>query len=270
MHLKSEINFTQKTLLKIIKLLLILILLILVSSPGYSRNTHRNDQTIFVYGGGLNKKFIRYIASLTEKDKPKICFIPTASADNSWGIIRWYELCHDLNVEPYVLRVWISSYTTKKSFEEILLDMDAVVVGGGNTLNMLAIWKAQGIDKALKKAYKKGIILSGGSAGSLCWFAEGTTDSRPGKLTEIKGLNFLPYSHCPHYHSEKSRRPLYHKKILSGEFISGYAIDDKAGILFKNGKIAKAVSLNPENNAYFVTVKQGKISEIKLESEIIK
>jgi len=68
------------------------------------------------------------------------------------------------------------------------------------------------------------------TAGSLCWFAEGTTDSRPGKLSKIKCLNFLPYSHCPHYHSEKSRRPLYHKKILSGEFIPGYAVDDKSGI----------------------------------------
>jgi len=83
--------------------------------------------------------------------------------------------------------VWINSTTQKKSFEEILLSMGAIIVGGGNTLNMLAIWKAQEIDLALKKAYDKGIVIAGGSAGSLCWFNAGTTDSRPKELTIVKG-----------------------------------------------------------------------------------
>jgi len=161
------------------------------------------DKKILVFGGGMNKSFISYLARLTGKERPKICYLPTASADNVYNINNWYELCHDLPVEPYVQRAFINSYDQKETFGEVLLGMDAIVVGGGNTLNMLAIWKAQGIDIVLQQALDKGIILSGGSAGSLCWFVNGTTDSRPKELSIIEGLKFLNYSHCPHYHSEE-------------------------------------------------------------------
>jgi len=166
--------------------------------------------------------------------------------------------------------VWINSTTQKKSFEEILLSMGAIIVGGGNTLNMLAIWKAQEIDLALKKAYDKGIVIAGGSAGSLCWFNAGTTDSRPKELTIVKGLGFLNFSHCPHYHSEENRRPLYHKNILEKKLSNGYACDDKSGILFLNGKASKSVSTDSESFSYYVYEKYGKIIEEKLIPEIIK
>ncbi len=228
------------------------------------------DQYIFPYGGGQNQLFIKEIIKLTGKEKPKICYLPTASGDGEAGIIRWYELVHDLSVEPYVQKVWISSYNQKESFEDVLLSMDAIVVGGGNTLNMMAIWKAQGIDIVLKKALEKGIVLAGGSAGSLCWFDNGTTDSRPKELTVVEGLGFLPFSHSPHYHKEEFRRPLYLKNIENGIFKAGYAMDDYAGIIFKNGKPFKVVSTNEESNCYFVSVKDGKVVEEKLKAEIIK
>ncbi|HNP96989.1 MAG TPA: Type 1 glutamine amidotransferase-like domain-containing protein, partial [Cyclobacteriaceae bacterium] len=110
------------------------------------------DQYIFPFGGGLNKLFVKEIIKLTGKERPRICYLPTASGDNEQGIIRWYDLVSDLSVEPHVQKVWISSYNMDKSFEEVLLSMDAIMVGGGNTLNMIAIWKAQGIDVVLKKA----------------------------------------------------------------------------------------------------------------------
>jgi peptidase E len=147
--------------------------------------------------------------------------------------------------------------------------MDAIIVGGGNTLNMIAIWKVQGIDAALKKAYDSGIVLAGGSAGSLCWFTAGSTDSRPKELTIVEGLNFLNYSHSPHYLREAARRPLYHELILSGKLKPGYACDDQAGLLFVNGVMKKSVSLNAENKNYFVSVKDGKIHEELLPAEII-
>jgi dipeptidase E len=228
------------------------------------------DQRIFIYGGGMNKIFIRYLAEMTGKSRPKICYLPTASADNANGINNWYELCHDLPVEPFVQRTFINSYEQKETFAEVLLNMDAIVVGGGNTLNMLAIWKAQGIDTVLREALVKGIILSGGSAGSLCWFVNGTTDSRPKELSILEGLKFLKYSHCPHYHSEESRRPLYFENIKSGKLLPGYAVDDKAALLFVNGKVSKALSLDSADNSYFVYLKDGEIKEDKLESEIIK
>lgn len=228
------------------------------------------DQYIFPSGGGPSKAFIQEIIKLTKKERPKICFLPTASGDSEPGIIRWYELVHDLSVEPSVQKVWISSYSQKVSFEDLLLNVDAIVVGGGNTLNMMAIWKAQGIDVILKKALQKGIVLAGGSAGSLCWFENGTTDSRPIELSVVQGLGFLPFSHCPHYHSEEYRRPLYFKNIEKGIFKPGYALDDKAGIIFKNGKVFKVVSMSENDNAYFVSMKDGKVVEEKLAATILK
>jgi peptidase E len=148
--------------------------------------------------------------------------------------------------------------------------MDAIIVGGGSTLNMIAIWKAQGIDTVLKKAYDKGIIMSGGSAGSLCWFLGGSTDSRPKELSVVECLGFLNFSHSPHYHAEPARRPLYHSLIMQGKLKPGYACDDRAGLLFVNGKLKKSVSLSADNNNYFVSVVDGKIKEELIPAEILK
>lgn len=228
------------------------------------------DKKLFVYGGQVNKEFISYTAKLTGKENPKICFLPTASGDSPYYITYWYEICSGLKIEPKVIEVWINSSSQKESFEEKLLKMDAIIVGGGNTLNMLAIWKAQKIDIALRKAYEKGIVLAGGSAGSLCWFNAGTTDSRPKELSIVKGLSFLDYSHCPHYSSEKTRKPLYHKNILEKKLTNGYACDDNSGILFINGKVSKSLSTDSKSFSYYVYEKDGEIIEEKLIPEIIK
>lgn len=228
------------------------------------------NKTIFVTGGSFGRAYIQYLASLTNKSNPKICFVPTASADNANSIANWYANCEDLPVRPYVLRTFINSNPNQKSFEEIIMNMDAIIVGGGNTLNMIAIWKAQGIDTVFRKAYNKGIILSGGSAGSLCWFTGGSTDSRPKQLTLVECLGFLNYSHSPHYHAEAARRPLYHNAILKGDLKPGYACDDRAGLLFINGTMKKSVSLDTNNNNYFVSLVDGKIKEEILPAEIIK
>lgn len=228
------------------------------------------DQYIFPCGSGLSDAFLMEIVKLTGKERPKICFLPTASGDSERRIISWYEQVHDLPIEPYVQGVWISSYRQDKTFEEVLLDMDAIIVGGGNTLNMIAIWKAQGIDVVLKKALEKGIILAGGSAGSLCWFENGTTDSRPKELSVVEGLGFLPYSHSPHYDKEEYRRPLYEKNIANGIFKAGYAMDNQAGIIFKNGKPWKVLSMGKEHNCYFVSLKNGKVVEEKLDAIILE
>ena len=216
---------------------------------------------ILAYGGQLQKEFISQVIELTGKSKPKICFLPTATADNPNYIVYWYELCRDLSVEPYTLGVWVNSSPEQQSFEEKLMSMDAIIVGGGNTLNMIAIWKAQGIDTVLEKAYRKGIVLAGGSAGSLCWFTGGYSDSRPKQLSIISGLSFLPYSHCPHYHSEPTRKPLYTAAVLAGKMPAGYACDDKAGLLFVNEKYSKSIALDKNSHTYFISVKDGKINE---------
>jgi dipeptidase E len=233
------------------------------------QSTH--TRTIFAYGGGFTKEFMRYVIKLTGKDNPKVCFMGAATGDNANVIAAWYAVCEDLPMRPYVQRVYVASYTDTKTFEENLLSMDAIVVGGGNTLNMMAIWKAQGIDSVLRKAYNKGIVLSGGSAGSLCWFEGGTTDSRPKDLSIVHGLAFIPTSHCPHYHSEPLRKPLYFDNILKGKLSPGYAIDDKAGIVFQNEKYIKSVAVDDKSNTYYVSVVNGAVDEKQLPvTELLK
>ena len=171
---------------------------------------------ILIAGGNYGTPFIRYMAALTGKKRPKLLYLPTASADSQSGIIAWYRSCAPLNVYPLVQESFIASTRQKQVWEEVLLSVDGIVASGGNTLNQQAIWKAQGIDVILRQAWDRGIVLGGASAGSLCWFEEGTTDSRPKELTTVQCLGFLKGSHCPHYDREPDRRPLYQKLIASG------------------------------------------------------
>ena len=224
---------------------------------------------LFIYGGDFNSGFIKYAASLTGRQNPRICFLPTASGDAPGYVMRWFESCANLSVRPFVQRSFISSYGQKDSFEKVFAGMDAILVGGGNTLNMIAIWKAQGIDTALRKAWENGVLLGGGSAGSLCWFEHGTTDSRPGELSKVDGLGFISGSHCPHYDAEAQRRPLYWSKIGSGEYKPGYACDDRAGIYFENEMVKQVVSLDEKSNAYYVSRVHGKVTERLLPKEVL-
>jgi dipeptidase E len=250
---------------------------ILICTLSFSQSATKNadttnrrlEKTIFIYGGMIDQVFIRYIIGLTYKPDPKICFIPTASADREAGINMWYEYCTNLPLRPSVLRTFINSSPEQKTFEEEILTSDAIIVGGGNTLNMIAIWKAQGIDTLLRKAYDKGIVLAGGSAGSLCWLAEGYSDSRPKYLSIIKGLGFLDFSHAPHYQNYE-RRSTFIKAITDGRLKPGYGCDNYAGLLFVNGILKKSVSQNTDNNNYFVSLIDGKVNEELLPAEIIK
>jgi dipeptidase E len=227
------------------------------------------DKTLFIYGNGMEKEFIQYVADLTKKSKPVVCFIPTAAADHP-GVIQYIQsLASTLDVQALILSTFISSSPEQQSFEEIIRQSDAIIVGGGNTLNMLGIWKAQGIDTLLRQAYDRGVILAGGSAGSLCWFTGGYTDSRPKELTLMNCLGFLSYSHSPHY-NKGNRRELYLEAVKSGKLPAGYACDDGAGLLFINGEMNQALTLNSNSNSYFVSLINGEIQEIKLKSKLIQ
>jgi peptidase E len=121
----------------------------------------------------------------------------------------------------------------------------------------------------LKQAWDRGIVLGGASAGSLCWFEEGTTDSRPKELTIVKCLGFLKGSHSPHYDAEKDRRPLYHKLIASGALQPGYACDNDAGIYFEDNTVKRVVSTRDAAKVYYVSVAAGKVTEKVMEPERI-
>lgn len=243
------------------------------SGAGAAADSTRKAQPvprqILIAGGGFGTAFIRYMAELTGKDRPRLCYLPTASADSEAGIIRWYENCAPLDVEPSVQDSFISSYSTDRSWEEIFLSVDGIVVSGGNTLNQQAIWKAQGIDAVLREAWDRGIVLGGASAGSLCWFEEGTTDSRPREVTKIECLGFLRGSHSPHYDGEAVRRPTYHRLIRSGELKPGYACDNDAGIWFVDNEVRRVVKTREDARVYHVSLENGEIVERDLPGEMI-
>jgi dipeptidase E len=231
--------------------------------------TRAATRKILIAGGGYGTGFIRYMAELTGKPRPKILYLPTAQADRESGNIAFFENCAPLNVEPSVQASFINSNRMNRSWEEVFLSVDGIVVSGGNTLNQQAIWKAQGIDLVLRQAWDRGIVLGGASAGSLCWFEEGTTDSRPKELTTVQCLGFLKGSHSPHYDREANRRPLYHKLIGSGQMKPGYACDNDAGIFFEDNEVKRVVHTRAEAKCYYVSVVNGKVVEKVLEAEMI-
>jgi len=224
---------------------------------------------ILIAGGNFNTTYIRYMAELTGKKRPKILYLPTASADSDTSIVGFYKACAPLDVEPLAQKMYIESLTQKQSWEDVILGADGIVASGGNTLNQQAIWHAQGIDVLLRRAWDQGIVLGGASAGSLCWFEEGTTDSRPQALSIVKCLGFIPGSHSPHYDAEPGRRPLYQKLISSGQMKPGYACDNDAGIYFEDTQVKRVVSARAGAKAYYVSMVNGQINEKVLEPEHI-
>jgi dipeptidase E len=228
-----------------------------------------STRKILIAGGNFNTTYIRYMAALTGKKRPRLLFLPTASADSPAASVTWFEACAPLDVEPHVLNVFIESLTQKEGWDEVLLSMDGIVASGGNTLNQQAIWQAQGIDVVLRQAWDRGIVLGGASAGSLCWFEEGTTDSRPKELSIVKCLGFLPGSHSPHYDAEVGRRPLYHQLISSGKMKPGYACDNDAGIYFEDTNVRRVVSARAAAKVYYVSAIGGQPVEQILEPDLL-
>jgi len=227
------------------------------------------NRKILIAGGNFNAPFIKYMAQLTGKSRPKLLYLPTASADSTTGTLSWYRTCAPLNVEPSDQDSFIASARQTRSWEDVLLSVDGIVVSGGNTLNQQVIWKAQGIDVVLRQAWDRGIVLGGASAGSLCWFEEGTTDSRPKELSTVQCLGFLKGSHCPHYDAEPGRRPLYTRLIETGQMKPGYACDNNAGIFFEDNDVKRVVTSHAGSKVYYVSVVNGKVVEKVLEPELI-
>ncbi len=242
-----------------------------LSAADLSSAARRSAATrkILIAGGNFNTTYIRYMAELTGKRRPKLLYLPTASADSAAGTLAWYRNCAPLEVEPLDQESFIASTTQPRSWDDVLLSVDGIVASGGNTLNQQAIWKAQGIDIILRRAWDQGIVLGGASAGSLCWFEEGTTDSRPQELSIVKCLGLLSGSHCPHYDAEPGRRPLYHKLIGSGQMKPGYACDNDAGIYFEDNVVKRVVSARQGAKVYYVTRVGNDVNERVLEPEHI-
>jgi peptidase E len=229
---------------------------------------------IFVVGGGLlsgdpDYRLLRHIVSLTGKTNPVIYDLPTASGDNLERIAMWYEIMNDLPCRPRHLRLF-GPTAKARDYAKQLLTADAIVVPGGNGLNMVAVWKAQGVDVALRTAWERGILLAGESAGMNCWFEQGVGDSRPERLSTIDNLGWLKGSSCPHYHDGAGQwKKGYHDLLAAGRIQDGIACDSGAGVLFEGERLARVVSISPQAGAYRLRRSGNEVIEESLKAELL-
>ena len=227
-------------------------------------------QRIFAAGRGANDTLLRTFCRLTGKDHPRICLLPTASGDSEDIIKWWRNLGDSLQFEPVVQKLFISTFDQPLPFADVLLNCDAIYVGGGNTVNMLAIWREHGIDEILRQALESGILLGGGSAGGICWFESGLTDSRPTELTPMQAMGWLKGSFAPHYLTEPGRRQKFHQYILDGSLTDGYGCNDDTGLLFEHGEFITAYSSTEGAMAFYVRKVHGEILEDPIATKYVQ
>ena len=203
-----------------------------------------------------------YLLRLTGKPRPKVCFIPTASADSESTVVRFYRTFHADRCRATDLSLF---HRTVDNIREFLFEQDLIYVGGGNTASMLAVWRAHGVSEVLRDAWAAGIVLGGVSAGAICWFEGGVTDSFGSGLAALHdGLGILKGTFCPHYSSETNRRPTYRRLVAEG-FPGGYAADDGVGLHFVGTDLAAVVASRPEVKAHRVEARDGSVAETPLE-----
>jgi dipeptidase E len=179
---------------------------------------------------------------------PRVCFVPTPSGYPETSLVSFYgSFARRAEASHVLFNPW-----PRADLREHVLAQDVIYVSGGNTANALAIWRAHGFDAILREAWEAGALLCGWSAGMICWFEAGVTDSFGPELAGMRdGLGFLPGSACPHYDGEERRRPLYTSLVADG-FPSGYAADDGVGLHFVGTELHEVVSCREGARAYRV------------------
>ncbi|MFV0135413.1 Type 1 glutamine amidotransferase-like domain-containing protein [Streptomyces sp. HMX87] len=183
--------------------------------------------------------------------RPKVCFLPTASGDAPAYIERFLAAFRTRDCVPSVLPL-VRRELGADALRAFLLDQDVVYVGGGNTANLLAVWRVHGVDRLLHEAHGHGTLLCGISAGANCW-AEGSHTDSFGPLTHLPdGLGMLPGSVCPHYDGEPGRRPSYRAAVADGSLPAGWALEDGTGALFTDGRLTETVTRTPGSRVYRV------------------
>jgi len=201
--------------------------------------------------GGAVPLHLAYALSLTGKREPRICVINTAIGDDP----RWAVAMYDRFIGSPARLSHLSLFPMPNVTDpaDLLLSQDAIFVGGGSVANMLAVWRVHGLDTILRKASIASVVLAGSSAGGICWFEGGTTDSFGVELRPFTdGLSLLPGSFCPHYNSEARRRPIYHQLIADRTLAPGLACDDGVAGHFVDNTLVEVVADRPGSSAYQV------------------
>jgi peptidase E len=197
-----------------------------------------------------------YTARLSGDPAPRICIINTASGDDADGYVRMYHALAAMPSRVSHLQLFPMPNTLDPA--DLLLNQDIIFVGGGSVANLVAVWRVHGLDEILGQAWRAGIILTGVSAGAICWFSGGTTDSFGPVLRPFTdGLGLLPGSYCPHYDSEPRRRPLYQALVADGTLPPGIACDDGAAAHFIDDSLAEVVADRREARGYLIEPSAG-------------
>ena len=227
-------------------------------------------QIIALGGGGFsvepeNPALELYILRQVQTATPRVGLIPTASGDSDRYVATFYSVFSRFECRPRHL----TFFQRTPELRSFIFDQDVIYVGGGNTKSMLAVWKDWGLDTVLREAWERGIILCGISAGAICWFQQGITDSFADDLVVLDCLGFLKGSCCPHFDGEVKRRPSYHSLLSRNQILPGYALDDGAGIHFAGDDIHRVVVSRPNAKAYRMETRNGSVIEEPLKSEFL-
>lgn len=214
-------------------------------------------------GGGFsdepdNPLLDDYVLSLTGRSRPRVCFLPTAAGDDLAYVAAFYDA-----FARRAEATWLPLFARRHAdLRGLLLNQDVIYVGGGNTANMLAVWRTHGVDGVLRDAWRAGVVLAGLSAGAICWFSHGITDSFGTDLAPLDGtLALLDGSFCPHYDVEVGRRPRYQEMVAAG-LAGGWGCDDGAALVFEGEVLREVVASRPGAAAYRVDLVDGQVREV--------
>jgi dipeptidase E len=202
-----------------------------------------------------------WLLALTGKERPRLLFVPTASAEDPGYVVRFFDaFAGRADVSHLDFFPWPPA-----ELRDFVLGHDLIYVGGGNTANMLAIWREHGLDEIVREAWQAGVVLSGVSAGMICWFEAGVTDSFGPQLEAMECLGLIPGSACPHYDGEERRRPRYHELVVDG-IPGGWAAEDGVALHFEGWELREALTAFPEKAAYRVQLGDDGVVEERIEA----
>ena len=223
-------------------------------------------QIISIGGGGFGRslgelRIEKYIINQSKSKNPKICFIPTATGDDNGYINNFYRAFNSLACIPSDISFFKRTIDLRKH----ILDQDIIFVGGGNTKSMLAVWREWGLDVILKEAYDKGVIMSGVSAGAICWFEQGITDSWSHDLAIMDCLGFVNGTCCPHYDEEPNRRPFVSRALKNKSIDSCISIEGFNALHLVDDSPKYSVAFKDNNDSSNVVLKNGEVSEDQID-----
>ncbi len=223
-------------------------------------------QIVAFGGGGFsmesgNPLLDNYVLGLTGAERPRVCFLPSASGDADHYIVRFYRAFPADRCEASHVSLFRRE-PGPADLRRHLLSQDLIYVGGGSVVSLLGVWRAHGIDRILHEAWEAGVILCGLSAGSLCWFAEAVSGFH-GEPRRVEGLGLLPFSNCVHFEPGSSRRNAYHGFLREG-MLPGYAAGDGAALHFTGAELSRVVGSRPEARGYRLDLIEGVVVETRI------